>query len=123
MKVQAKFIQKVIEKSKKTHLMSSAVCDYAWFYLGHKTVDDLFLKDKLFSLSRRKYETCCHPECLLNVTYKGNPHAPMHAQGWVAMYLIIKFSIVGDENPCTSGVGSLNFVPGSKEHLLSLEKE
>jgi hypothetical protein len=122
MKVQAKFIQKVIEKSKKTHLMSSAVCDNARFYLGHKTVDDLFLKDKLFSLSRTKYETCCHPECLLNVTYKGNPHALMHAQGWDAMYSIIK-SFVGDENPCTSGVGSLNFVPGSKEHLLSLEKE
>jgi hypothetical protein len=62
-KAQAKFIQKVIEKSKKTHLMSSTICDHARDHLGAKTVNDFFLNDKLFSLSQTEYVTCCHAEC------------------------------------------------------------
>ena len=116
------FIKTVIHLSTKTCIMSAATLNYTKKYVGDNTIDDLFQRGKLFSLSMKECKPSCHPECFTNVKYGANPQSFQKAKGWNQMYTLIK-AFHGNDTPCTTATDCLNVVEGSAEHLLMVEKQ
>jgi hypothetical protein len=70
--------------------------------------------DKFFSALKDSFQTCCHPEFLLNERYR-NEHTERYAKLWDEIYSEIR-SYFGNPDKCTEGnnivmkvVGSVSF--------------
>ena len=96
------FIKSVIDNVTKVHLCSKAVASKVEkMYGGASSFEQYFLenRDRFISLKEEVYETCCHPEALLNRGF-WNKHITEHASGWDRIYTMMRV-FCGDEAACT----------------------
>ena len=119
----AVFVKSVIDSVTKVHLCSKAVAAKVQkMYGGASSFKQYFLenRDRFFSLSEEMYETCCHPEALLNRGY-WNQHITKHASGWDRIFTMMRLSF-GDVAACTEADDMVDLKPGTAAHTLMMQK-
>jgi hypothetical protein len=98
----------------KTHLCSQAVQNQVMALYGGKTAFQEYVKahpDKFFSALKDSFQTCCHPEFLLNERYL-NEHTPRYAKLWDEIYSEIR-SYFGNPDKCTEANNIIIGLEGS----------
>ena len=98
----------------KTHLCSQAVQNQVMALYGGKTAFQEYVKahpDKFFSALKDSFQTCCHPEFLLNERYL-NEHTPRYAKLWDEIYSEIR-SYFGNPDKCTEANNIITGLEGS----------
>ncbi len=86
----------------RTHLCSQAVQNQVMALYGGKTASKKYVKahpDKFISALKDNFQTCCHPEFLLNERYR-NEHTERYAKLWDEIYFEIR-SYFGNPDKCT----------------------
>ena len=111
------FLLFVFNTVARTHLCSQAVQNQVTALYGRKTAFREYVKahpDKFFSALKDSFQTCCHPEFLLNERYR-NEHTKRYAKLWDEIYSEIR-SYSGNPDKCTEAnniiiglVGSVSF--------------
>jgi hypothetical protein len=111
------FLLFVFNTVARTHLCSQAVQNQVTALYGGKTAFREYVKvhpDKFFSALKDSFQTCCHPEFLLNERYR-NEHTERYAELWDEIYSEIR-SYFGNPDKCIEGnnivmkvVGSVSF--------------
>ena len=111
------FLLLVFRTVARTHLCSQAVQNQVMALYGGKTAFREYVKahpDKFFSALKDSFQTCCHPEFLLNERYQ-NEHTEGYAKLWDEIYSEIRYNF-GNPDKCTEGnnivmkvVGSVSF--------------
>jgi hypothetical protein len=82
------FLLLVFSTVARTHLCSQAVQNQVMALYGGKTAFREYVKahpDKFFTALKDSFQTCCHPECLLNERYR-NEHTEGYAKLWDEIY-------------------------------------
>jgi hypothetical protein len=102
----------------RTHLCSQAVQNQVMALYGGKTEFREYVKahpDKFFSALKDSFQTCCHPEFLLNERYRNEHTEGYYAKLWDEIYSEIR-SYFGNPDKCTQAnnivmkvVGSVSF--------------
>jgi hypothetical protein len=98
----------------RTHLCSQAVQNQVMALYGGKTAFQEYVKahpDKFFSALKDSFQTCCHPEFLLNKRYR-NEHTELYAKLWGEIYSEIR-SYSGNPDKCTEGNNIIIELEGS----------
>jgi hypothetical protein len=98
----------------KTHLCSQAVQNQVMALYGGKTAFQEYVKahpDKFFSALKDSFQTCCHPEFLLNERYR-NEHFERYAKLWDEIYSEIR-SYFGNPDKCTEANNIITGLEGS----------
>jgi hypothetical protein len=111
------FLLVVFDAVARTHLCSQAVQNQAMALDRGEAAFREFVKahpDKFFATLSNKFQTCCHPEFLLNKRYQ-NEYTQFYAEVWDDIYSDIQ-SYLGFLDKCTKAwniikevVGSLSF--------------
>ena len=117
------FIKSVIDNVTKVHLCSKTVAaKVEKMYGGASSFEQYFLenRDRFFSLKEEVYETCCHPEALLNRGF-WNQHITKHASGWDRSFTMMRL-FCGDEAACTEADDMVDLKPGTAAHTLMMQK-
>ena len=82
------FLLVVFDAVARTHLCSQAVQNQVMALYGGEAAFREFIKahpDKFFSALSDKFQTCCHPEFLLNKLYQ-NEYTQFYAEVWDDIY-------------------------------------
>ena len=98
----------------KTHLCSQAVQNQVMALYGGKKAFQEYVKaypDKFFSALEDSFQTCCHPEFLLNERYR-NEHFERYAKLWDEIYSKIR-SYFGNPDKCTEANNIIIGLEGS----------
>jgi hypothetical protein len=108
------FLLFVFNTVARTHLCSQAVQNQVTALYGGKTAFREYVKahpDKFFSALEDSFQTCCHPEFLLNKQYR-NEHTKRYAELWDEIYSEIR-SYFGNPDKCIEGNNIVMKVDGS----------
>jgi len=95
------FLLFVFNTVARTHLCSQAVQNQVMALCGGKTAFRKYVKaqpDKFFSALKDSFQTCCHPEFLLNERYR-NEHTERYAKLWDEIKSEIR-SYFGNPDKC-----------------------
>ncbi len=117
-----KFLRIVVDVTSKVHLCSKTVVKKMKIY-GITNFNDYYSSnpDKFFSLTNDKYETCCHPEALLNIGF-WNGNQIRFAPEWDLIFTAIR-KFCGDVTECSVAGDLVKEKPGSEGHILLLLKQ
>ena len=108
------FLMFVFNTVARTHLCSQAVQNQVTALYGGKTAFREYVKahpDKFFSTLEDSFQTCCHPEFLLNERYR-NEHTERYAKLWDEIYSEIR-SYFGNPDKCTEANNIIIELEGS----------
>ena len=108
------FLLYVFNTVARTHLCSQAVQNQVMALYGGKTAFREYVKahpDKFFSTLEDSFQTCCHPEFLLNERYR-NEHFERYAKLWDEIYSKIR-SYFGNPDKCTEANNIIIELEGS----------
>ena len=108
------FLLFVFNTVARTHLCSQAVQNQVMALYGGKTAFKKYVKahpDKFFSALNDNFQTCCHPEFLLNERYR-NEHTERYAKLWDEIYSEIR-SYFGNPDKCTEANNIIIELEGS----------
>ena len=108
------FFLSVFNTVARTHLCSQAVQNQVMALYGGKAELQEYIKaypDKFFSALNNNFQTCCHPEFLLNERFR-NEHTEWNAKLWDEIYSKIR-SYFGNPDKCTKANNIIMQVDGS----------
>jgi hypothetical protein len=108
------FLLFVFNTVARTHICSQAVQNQVTALYGGKTAFREYVKvhpDKFFSALEDSFQTCCHPEFLLNKRYR-NAYTEDYAKLWDEIYSKIR-SYFGNPDKCTEANNIIIELEGS----------
>ena len=118
------FVQVVVNTVHKVHLCSKTIATKVENLYGKSNFGKLFAsnRDKFFSLSDTKFDTCRHPEAILNRGY-WNSRVVKYASEWDIIYTNLRNYFQYDNGVCLEATDLVELKPCTAAFDLLVAKE